>query len=93
MLGFATREGRRRPVETEVIQARIKEKPQAHADLAQHQVPDLNLTIREQWFTRFKSPHTHQPLNALEGLTNTDSSEFRDPIGTDSNSEGFSLNR
>ena len=88
-LRFATREGHRWPIKAQVIQADIKEKPQAHADLAQHQITDLHLTIREQWFTGFKSPHTHQPLNALEGLTNTDSSEFRDPIGTDSNSEGF----
>jgi len=42
-LGFTARERHRRPIEAEVIEAHIQQEFQAQADLAQHQITDLDL--------------------------------------------------
>ena len=58
-LRFTTGQGHRRPIEAQIVQTDIQQKAQSHADLAQHEVSDLHLTVREQWFTALEGTLTH----------------------------------
>ena len=58
-LRLTTGQRHRRPIEAQIVETNIQQKTQSHADLAQHEVSDLHLTVREQWFTALEGTLTH----------------------------------
>ena len=88
-LGLAAGEGHGGPVEAQVVEAHVEQEAQAHADLAQHQVTDLDLAAAEQGLGPFAGPHPHQGLDALEGVGHAHGGELVDGIGAHPHRQGL----
>ena len=81
-LSFTTRQRHRWSIQAQIIQSHVKEKTQAHPDLPQNKITDLNLTRVQQGLRAFMATHPHQTFNAFKGLTHADSRKFSDPKRT-----------
>ena len=90
-LGFAAAEGHRRAVEAEVIEPHIQQELQAHADLPEHQIADLDLAGREQGFGIGAGAHAHQGLNAGQGFGHAHGRELMDRVRTDPHGQRLGL--
>lgn len=88
-LGLPAGEGHGGPIQAQVIEAHIEQEPQAHPDLPQHQIADLDLAAAEQGLGPFTGPHAHQGLDALQGDGHAHRGELVDGIGPHPHRQGF----
>ena len=79
-LGFTARECHRRAIKTEVVEPHIEQKLEPHADLAQHQITDLDLASIQQWLIPFVSTNAHQLFDAPQAFTHAAAGELMDAI-------------
>ena len=71
-LGLTAREGHGGPIQAEVIQAHVQQKTQAHANLSQHQITDLDLALRQEGGGPGCGADPHQSFDAGKGFGHTD---------------------
>ena len=79
-LRLATAQGHRRAIQAQVVEPHIQQKAQAHADLPQHQITDLDLARVQLGLLALAGPHPHQRLNAAQGLAHADRRQFMDAV-------------
>ena len=86
-LGLTTREGHRWAIQAQVIQAHVQQELQAHADLPQHQIANLDLTGIEQ----SRALDAHQLFDPAQALADAAVGQLVDPVRAHPHSQGFRL--
>ena len=88
-LGLAAGEGHGGAIEAQVVEPHIEQEAQAHADLPQHQITDLDLAAAEQGLRPLAGPHAHQGLDPVQGVGHAHGGEFVDGVGAHPHRQGL----